>query len=109
MGEIELKLREAATTVGVEARLETLRSSVDEAIDSYPDDADPRYLSRLIDQRKALNAPELSLIAQVAVQLCESQPRLAAVLAKPLATAAVASPLLRPAMNRLQRMLEEAV
>lgn len=109
MSEIEAKLREAATAVGVERRIATLLSSVEEAIDSYPGDADPRYLTRLIDQRAALQEPDLALIARIAVQLCENDAARAAVLGPPLATAATVCPLMRPAVTQLRRLLGEAV
>lgn len=109
MSEIEARLRQAATAVGVESRIEVLLKSVEEAIESYPDDADPRYLTRLIDQRTALLEPDLALIARIAVQLCENDAARAAVLGPPLATAATVCPLMRPAVNQLRRLLGEGV
>lgn len=109
MSEIEVRLRQAASAVGVDGRIAALRKSVEEAIDTYPDDADPRYLTRLMDQRSALEAPGLDLIANVAVEMCDNDARRAALLAQPLASAAVALPRVRPAMTRLRRLLGEPV
>lgn len=107
MSEIEAKLREAAAAVGVAERIEVLLKSVEEAIEAYPDDADLRYLTRLIDQRTALLDPDLPLIARIAVQLCENDASRAAVLGPPLATAATVCPLMKPAVNQLRRLLGE--
>lgn len=109
MSEIEIRLRQAASAVGVEGRIEALLGSVQDAIDNYPVDADPRYLSRLIDQRAALQDPDLALIARIAVQLCENDAGRAAVLGPPLATAATVCPLMRPAVTQLRRLLGETV
>ncbi|MBI1683235.1 hypothetical protein [Caulobacter hibisci] len=109
MSEIEVKLREAATAVGADGRIEVLLKSVEDAIETYPDDADPRYLTRLLDQRAALQDPDLALIARIAVQLCENDAGRAAVLGPPLATAATVCPLMRPAINQLRRLLGETV
>jgi len=108
MSDIEARLREAAAAIGVAERIEVLLKSVEEAIEAYPDDADPRYLTRLIDQRTALLDPDLALIARVAVQLCENDASRAAVLGPALATAATVDPLMKPAVNQLRRLLGES-
>jgi hypothetical protein len=109
MSEIEAKLREAAEAVGASARIAALLKSVEEAIEAYPDGADARYLTRLLDQRTALQEPDLALIARVAVQLCENDASRAAILGAPLATAATVCPEMKPAVNRLRRLLGEGV
>lgn len=100
----ENKLLQCAMTIGVDRRIAQLIVDCDQAISTFADGRDPRWLGRIEDQRRRLVEPDLRTLVAVTTQVCEETPALAPFVTPILAELSLTNPDLRPFHHRLSAL-----